>query len=115
MNFIRLKQLITNSIRVLMAVLVCTMLFVSSAFPAYAYGTSKDNPTQDDEFMQKTTELLRTGPASLKTTQERAKKGPNEVQADAGMDEMISPEDARNVVTPEEKIGQVLEKITPNK
>jgi hypothetical protein len=115
MSLLRLKKLISRSVRILMTVLVCSMLLLSNAFPAYAYGTSKDNPIQDDEFMQKTTEMLRTGPSSLKTTQERAKKGPNEVQADAGMDEMISPEDARNVVTPEEKIGNVLKKIAPNK
>jgi hypothetical protein len=113
MNFTRLKQLITSSTRILVGIFFCTMLFLSSAFPAYAYGTSKDNPIQDDEFMQKTTELLKTGPASLKTTQERAKKGPNEVQADAGMDEMISPEDARNVVTPKDKIEKALEKVAP--
>jgi hypothetical protein len=112
MNAVHILQHILRSVRFLVIAFICTLLFVSTAFPASAYTTSKDQPFQDDEVLQKSAEVLRSGPASMKTVQERSSRGPNEVQADADLDKMSRPENSKSAVTIEDRIEKALDKAS---
>jgi hypothetical protein len=114
MNVVHIWQHVLRSVRFLVIAFICTLLFVSAALPASAYTTSKDQPLQDDEVLQKSAEVLRSGPASMKTVQERSSRGPNEVQADADLDKMSRPENSKSAVTIEERIEKALDKASPN-
>jgi hypothetical protein len=110
----KLMRLIVHPMRLLIMVVMCTYLVLTSAHPVAAYTASKNNPSQDDEIMRKSQEILRSGPPSMKTVQERSNKGLNEVQGDAEKNQMKRPENSTGV-TVEKQIEQAIEKVQPDK
>jgi hypothetical protein len=114
MKLLRVGHLLSHSIRFSAIILVCGLVFFSNTWTASAFTTSKDNPYTDDEVLQKSAEVLRSGPPSLKTVQERSSQGPNEVQADADLDKMKRPGNSKGT-TIQEKIEKTLEKAASEK
>lgn len=102
-------------IRTLVVVCVCALLFVSNAFPAFAV-TSK--PTKGEDKLlgieKESQEIIQKKPMGLKETQEKAKKGPNEVQGDADIDKMKNPTNTA-ATSFEEKVKEFVEDVKGDK
>lgn len=121
-----LKSFLTNSIRILVTVCFCTIIFASNSIPASAATMRSDEGTAQLNEIQKRTDDLtkrtddiakrdRSVAPSLKETQSATRKGINEIQGDADKDKMISPEDAKNATTIEDKIKNSFSKIQGSK
>ncbi|MEG4440239.1 low temperature-induced protein [Microcoleus sp. AT9_B5] len=92
MSFISFNFPAKRLVRTLIAVCFCALMFVSNAFPAFAVTSS---PTKGEDQLlgieKKSQEVVQKKPMSLEETQEKASKGPNEVQGDADIDKMKNP------------------------
>ncbi|HLO51608.1 MAG TPA: low temperature-induced protein [Kamptonema sp.] len=101
--------------RALVAVCICTMLFVSSAFPAFA---ATSNPTKGEDKLlgieKQAQEAAQSQPIGLKETQEKANEGPNEIQGDADKDKMKNASNT-NATSFEQQVKNVVEGITGKK
>ncbi len=102
-------------LRNLVAVCLGVLLFVSNAFPAFAVTS---NPTKGEDKLlgieRESQEIVQKKPMSLKETQEKASKGPNEVQGDADIDKMKNPGNT-NAVSFEQKVRNLVEDVTGKK
>ncbi|WP_416666516.1 hypothetical protein [Egbenema bharatensis] len=116
MNF---SRIISNAIRAVLVVFICTLLVVSNAFPAAAIGSSQSNPTEGDtrldEIFRKSEEVTKADPLSMEETQRRANEGLNEVQGAADVNQMYRPEDAPQATTGKDQLQNVLERATGKK
>jgi hypothetical protein len=120
MNFIRLIQPVVRYCRFVIAVVLCTTLVFSNAFPAAAgIGTSKSSPTdattQLNKIQEKTDEMARSAPPGLEETQAETAKGINEVQGDADKDKMHRPSNSKNATSVQDQVENLLDKVTGNK
>lgn len=92
MSFISFNFPAKRLVRSLIAVCFCALMFVSNAFPAFAVTSS---PTKGEDQLlgieKESQEAVLKKPMSLEETQEKASKGPNEVQGDADIDKMKNP------------------------
>jgi predicted transcriptional regulator len=123
---IDLRSFFTTSVRILVTVCFCTIIFASNSVPAFAAISSPDEGTAKLNEIQKRTDNLtkntddiakqdRSVPPSLKEVQSASKKGINEIQGDADKDKMISPEDAKNATTVEDSIKKAFSKVKGDK
>ena len=96
MSFITFNFPAKRLVRTLIAVCFCALMFVSNAFPAFAVTSS---PTKGQEQLlgieKQAQEVARKNPMSLEETQEKASKGPNEVQGDADIEKMKNPSNTK--------------------
>lgn len=115
MSFISFNLPTQRLVRALVAVCICAMLFVSSAFPAFAITS---NPTKGEDKLlgieKEAQEAVQNKPMGLKETQEKASEGPNEVQGDADMDKMKNASNT-NATSFEQQVKNVVEGITGKK
>ena len=92
MSFISFNFPAKRLVRTLIAVCFCALMFVSNAFPAFAITSS---PTKGEDQLlgieREPQKVTLEKPLSLEETQEKASKGPNEVQGDADIDKMKNP------------------------
>ncbi|MEG4345238.1 low temperature-induced protein [Microcoleus sp. A003_D6] len=92
MSFITFNFPAKRLVRTLIAVCFCALMFVSNAFPAFAVTSS---PTKGEDKLlgieEKAQKVAGEKPMSLEETQDKASKGPNEVQGDADIDKMKNP------------------------
>ncbi|WP_026098084.1 hypothetical protein [Kamptonema formosum] len=113
MQSIRFNLPVRRVFRVLAALCVCVLLFVSSALPASA--AHRSDPTEGEanltQIEKKSQEAVLSKPYDLEKTQAEANKGINEVQGDADRDKMITPETA-NATSVKEQVERALEKLT---
>lgn len=105
-----------NLARLFIGAFMCLMLFVSSAIPAFAAGSSyQSSPTkgaaQLDDTLEASQEVLKNPPRSLDEVISRSNQGLNEVQKDADINQMNRSQDSRKS-TVQEKIENALEKVT---
>lgn len=111
MSFIRFNLPVKRLVRTLVAVCFCTLLFVSNAFPAFAVTSS---PTKGEEQLlgieKEAQKAVLKDPMSLEETQEKASKGPNEVQGDADLDKMKNPSNT-NATSFKEQVEKAVSKI----
>jgi len=123
---IDLRSFFTTSVRILVTVCFCTIIFASNSVPAFAAtsrsdeGTAKLNEIQKrtDDLVKNTDDIAKQDPSvppSLKEVQSASKKGLNGVQGDADKDKMISPEDAKNTTTVADSIKKTLSKVKGDK
>jgi hypothetical protein len=110
-----------RAIRVLFLVATCALLIFSNAVPAFAIESYqsdvKEGPTQLLETQKLTDEVSRYAPGTpnMEQSQERANKGLNEVQGDADIDKMKTPENSQDAVTVEDEVNNLLKKVTGKK
>lgn len=108
-NFFNLP--IQRLVRALVAVCICSLLFVSNAFPALAITSS---PTKGEDKLlgieKESQEAVLKQPMGLEETQEKASKGPNEVQGDADKDKMLNPSNTA-ATSFEEKVKELVEDV----
>lgn len=106
-------------VRFLVVAFTCTLLFLSSAVPAFAISSyqsdSTEGTTQLLETQRKTDEIAKSAPLGLKKVQEESNKGLNEVQGDADIDQQKRPSNSQNATTVEEEVKNILGKVTGKK
>lgn len=114
MLFNKLNNWLKNSIRLVLMVMVCGLLFISSAYPAQAAPTSKptDGEANLNRIQAKTDDVARSNPRGLEEITKEAQKGINAVQGAADKDKMISPEDANDTTTVTDQAKGILDKLT---
>ncbi len=107
----KLNNLLKSSFRLVLTVVVCGLLFISSVYPAQA-ATSKttDGEVSLNKIQAETDDIAGSNPRGIEKTTEKAKGGLNAVQGDADKDKMISPEDAE-ATTVKEKAGSFLDNL----
>jgi hypothetical protein len=115
MSFISFNLPVKRLVRSFVAVCFCALLFVSNAFPALAVTSS---PTKGEEQLlgieKEAQEVVLDNPMSLEETQEKASKGPNEVQGDADIEKMKNPSNT-NATSFEQQVKRVVGSIKGDK
>ncbi|MEC4886622.1 MAG: hypothetical protein SAL70_35695 [Scytonema sp. PMC 1070.18] len=118
MNFAR-YNLPFRPFRILIAAFACMILLFSNVTPASAIGNTRSDAYQGtaqlNKIQRKTDELTRSEIPSTREVQLESNKGLNEVQGDADIDKMKSPENSQNVTSVEDKVTNLFEKITGKK
>lgn len=111
MSFISFNLPAKRLVRSLIAVCFCALMFVSNAFPAFAVTSS---PTKGEDKLlgieKEAQEVVLKNPMSLEETQEKASKGPNEVQGDADLDKMKNPSNTK-ATSFEQQVKKTVSKI----
>ncbi len=107
---------ILSPVRFLVVAFTCTLLLLSSAFPAFAIDSYQSDPTEATtqllEIQRKTDEAAKEPPQGLKKVQRESNQGLNEVQGAADIDKQKRPENSQGATSVEENIKNVLEKVT---
>lgn len=111
MLFNKLNNWLKSSLRAVLTVFVCGLLFVAIANPAQA-ATSKatDSEANLNEIQAKTDDVARSNPRGIEEITKEAQKGTNAVQGGADADKMISPEEA-DATTVKEKAASFFDKL----
>ena len=112
MLFNKLSKWFKSSIRVVLTVLVCGLLFFATANPVQA-ATSKatDGEANLNRIQDKTDEVANSNPRGINEITKEAQKGTNAVQGGADADKMVSPDEA-NATTVKEKAASFLDNLT---
>jgi hypothetical protein len=109
----KLNNWLKTSIRLVLTVIVCGLLFISNTFPAQAAASNlRSGEANLNEIQRKTDDAGYSDPQNIQEVTREAQKGLNEVQGDADKDKMISPEDAKNATTVGEQAESFLDKLT---
>jgi hypothetical protein len=94
----------------------CAFIFLSTAVPAFAISSYESKPTEATtqllDTQRQTDKAAKSPPLGLKETQEKTKKGINEVQGDADIDKMKNPSNSQSATSVTEEVEGFLEKIT---
>ena len=112
MLFNKLNNWLRSSIRLLLTVFVCGLMFVAVANPVQA-ATSKatDGEASLNKIQDKTDDVAKSNPRGINEVTKEAQKGLNAVQGSADKSEMISPDEA-NATTVKEKAASFFDKLT---
>ena len=107
----KLNNWLKSSIRLVLTVFVCGLLFVASAYPAQA-ATSKttDGEVSLNKIQDKTDKVADSNPRGIEEITKEAQKGTNAVQGDADADKMISPEET-DATTVEEQANNFFDNL----
>jgi cytoskeletal protein RodZ len=112
-----LSRLSRNLVRISMVMFASLFLLLGVANPAMAFGNASSSPsegtTQMNNLQETSERALQAEPRSQREVQNKAKRGPNEVQGDADLHTMNSPADSQSATTVQDQIENALEKITP--
>lgn len=94
MSFNKLNNWLKSSIRAVLTLFVCGLLFIAVANPVQA-ATSKptDGEANLNRIQEKTDEDARNAPFTIDEITKESQKGLNEVQGAADKDKMISPDE----------------------
>jgi hypothetical protein len=116
MNFIKVKSIVSSSIRFLAIVFACTLIMLSNGVPAFAIGSTPTDPREGsarlDSIQQKSEEILQKPPLNLQETQAEANKGINEIQGDSDINDMSRPSNSRQAKSAAEQVTKAFDKVT---
>jgi hypothetical protein len=119
MKFISFALSMLHPVRFLVVAFTCSLIFLSTAFPASAISSYQSDPTEGPtqllETQRRTDEVAKSPPLSLKEVQKNSNEGLNEVQGDADIDKMKRPENSQSATTVREEVENFLEKVTGDK
>ena len=113
MLFNRLNNWLKTSLRLILTVFICGVLFVASAYPANAVTSPKDGEANLNEIQAETDKVgegLNKVPRGIEEVTEKAQQGLNEVQGSADKDKMISPEET-DATTVKDQAANFLDKL----
>ena len=112
MLFNKLNNWLKYSVRLVLTVFVCGLLFISAINPAQA-ATSKttDSEVSLDKIQSKTDSVASSNPRGINEVTKEAQKGLNAVQGSADKGKMVSPEEA-DATTVKEKAANFLDNLT---
>ena len=112
MLFSHLNNWLKTSVRMIVTVVVCGLLFVSSAYPANAVTSSPtDGEANLNRIQAETDDVARSNPRGIEEVTEKAQQGTNAVQGAADADKMVKPEET-NATTVKEKAASFLDNLT---
>ena len=112
MLFSHLNNWLKSSVRMIVTVFVCGLLFVSSAYPANAVTSSPtDGEANLNRIQAETDDVARSNPRGIDEVTEKAQQGTNAVQGAADADKMVKPEET-NATTVKEKAANFLDNLT---
>ncbi|QYX31354.1 hypothetical protein [Sphaerospermopsis torques-reginae] len=105
------------ALRLIVVAFACTFIFLFNAFPALAISSYQSEPTEGTtqllETQRKTDEAAKKPPIGMKESQEKTRRGLNEVQGAADIEKMKRPENTESATTSvEQEVEGFLEKIT---
>ncbi|NJL53035.1 MAG: hypothetical protein HC930_14080 [Hydrococcus sp. SU_1_0] len=107
----KLNNWLKSSVRLVLTVFICGMLFISFANPVQADNTRDPNGEVSlNKIQAKTDDVSRSNPRGIEEITKEAQKGLNAVQGDADKDKMISPDEA-NGTTVEEQADNFFKKL----
>jgi len=116
MNF-SLSQIIRKFVRISIVMVATVFLMLGSTHPALAFGNSNSNPSQGtaqmNQLQKESKRAVRSEPRSRQQVQQRAQRGPNEVQGDADLQGMNVPSNSKKATTVRQQAEDVLKKVTP--
>ncbi|VEP15663.1 conserved exported hypothetical protein [Hyella patelloides LEGE 07179] len=113
MLFNKLNNWLKLSVRLALTVMVCGVLFISSAYPAQATPSrTTDGEASLNRIQAKTDSVARSNPKGINEVTKESQKGLNEVQGGADKDKMVSPEDASDATTIKEQAANLLDNLT---
>lgn len=104
----RLKSIYTVSLRILLTVVVCSLLFVVNVLPVAAASNPKSGEAPLSGIQKEADQTIKGNPPELKETQTKANEGLNEVQGAANREKMVTPDEAENAETVEDDIKEGL-------
>jgi hypothetical protein len=108
-----------HPVKFLLVIFTCTLLSLSTAFPAWAIGSYQSEPTEGTtqllETQRRTDKVAKQPPMELRDVQKNSNQGLNEVQGDADFDQMKRPENSQNATTVKDELENILERVTGNK
>ena len=108
----KLNNWLKSSIRVVLTVFVCGLLFVVTAYPAQAANSkATDGEVSLNKIQDKTDDVASSNPRGIKEVTKEAQKGLNAVQSDADAGKMVSPDEAE-ATTVKEKAASFLDNLT---
>ncbi|MGF1569439.1 MAG: hypothetical protein ACFCVD_15460 [Nodosilinea sp.] len=118
-----MKRSIANAygrvIKSLVALAACASLMLGAAGPALAFGNSGPSQSEGTAQMNRLQDISKRAvdaePRNRGEVQRAAQKGPNEVQGNADLDKMNSPEDSSGATTIKDQVENALETITGNR
>ncbi|MBE9037835.1 hypothetical protein [aff. Roholtiella sp. LEGE 12411] len=107
---------ILHPVRFLVVAFTCALLFLSSAFPAFAIDSYQSDPTEATtqllETQRETDEVAKSAPLGLKEVQNKSNEGLNEVQGAADIDKQKRPSNSQSSTSVEENVKNFLGKVT---
>ena len=108
----KLNNWLRSSIRLVLTVFICGLLFVASAYPAQATTSSAtEGEASLNRIQKKTDDVAKSNPRGIDEVTKEAQKGTNAVQGSADADKMVSPEET-NATTVPEKAASFFDKLT---
>lgn len=109
----KLNNWLKSSLRLVLTVFICGLLFISSVYPAQA-ATSRNTEGEAslNKIQSKTDDVAKSNPRGLEEITKEAQKGLNAVQGGADESKMVSPEDASDATTIKEKAANFLDNLT---
>ena len=110
MNIVEILLDKLRPMRFLIAAFVCTLLFISTAYPAAATTSQpSDGEASLNQIQKKTDEAAMSNPSSFDDDTEGSL---NLVQGKADKEKMSTPENSEGATTIKEKIENILSNIT---
>lgn len=107
----KLNNWLKSSVRLVLTVLVCGLLFISSAYPAQAVTSS---PTEGEatlnKIQEKTDDVASSNPRGIEEVTKEAQKGTNAVQGSADAEKMVKPEET-DATTVKEKTDNFFDNL----
>lgn len=109
---IKISKWFTSSIRSILVVCVCGLLFFASAYPAQAAtSSSTDGEVSLNKIQAKTDDVASSNPRGIDKITKEAQKGTNAVQGGADSGKMVSPDEA-NATSVKEKAANFFDSLT---
>ena len=103
--------------KAIIAIAVCAVMVLGTAYPAMAFGGSSSNSSKGsvemNDLKETSKEAVRKEPRSAQAVQAKAKEGPNSVQGSANSEKMKNTGNSDNATTIKAQVEDVLEKATP--
>ncbi|ADI63339.1 hypothetical protein [Trichormus azollae] len=100
----------------ILVVFTCSFIFLFHALPALAISSYQNDPTEGPtqllEIQRKTDEAAKEPPIGMKESQEKTRRGLNEVQGEADFEKMKRPENSQSANSVEQEVEGFLEEIT---
>ena len=114
-----LSTLFNRLTQSLIVVGMCAFMLIGVTSPALAFGSTPSDSSKGVAEMGEITETAeqtaRKGPRNAKEIQEKAKRGPNGVQGDAGLEKMNTPANSQQARTVVDQAEDMLESATPDR
>ena len=101
-----------SSVRLVLTIFVCGLLFVASAYPAQAVSSKPtDGEANLNRIQEETDDVARSNPRGIEEVTEKAQSGTNAVQGGADAEKMVSP-DETDATTVKEKAANFFDNLT---